>query len=263
MIDKDLLRRQLKDAQERRASGFVSYVKEDTTLRILPFTDASTGKALVAREFRQWRPKGEGRPVAHRGNWGKPDLFEAVRQQGGEFTWRETTAYLVNGIDVASGEAELRTWQLPASVYEAIVEILLDDEFADVLDPKSGMPFKIKRSGAGLKTKYSVMVGQKAVDVSRFVKQVKDPLTAVEDPGLERQADALGVDVSEFDLEEPAPEPVAAKKKPAKAAPVAEETEDEEEGDDEPLFPPAAPAAKAKATGATSIRDLLKKGGKG
>jgi len=261
MIDKDLLRKQLKDAQERRATGMVAYVKEDTTLRILPFTDASTGKALVAREFRQWRPSGEGRPVAHRGNWGKPDLFEVVRQQGAEFPWRPTTAYLVNGVDVASGDQELRTWQLPASVYEAIVEILLDDEFENVLDPKSGMPFKIKRSGTGLKTKYSVMVGQKAVDVSKFVKQVRDPLSAIEDPGLARQADALGVDLSEFDVEEPDPEPVA-KKKPTKAAPVAEETEDDDEGGDEPLFPPAASTAKPKATGATSIRDLLKGGKK-
>jgi hypothetical protein len=249
-IDKDLLRKQLKDAQERRSTGYVAYVKEDTTLRILPFTDAETGKQLVGREFRQWRPK-EGRPVPHRGNWGKPDLFDAVRDSSPDFAWREAKAYLVNGVEVGgSGDVELRVWQLPASVYEAILEILLDDEFENVLDLKAGLPFKIKRTGAGLKTKYSVMVGQKAVDVSKFAKGVKDPISAVEDPGLERQGDALGVDPAEFELEEPTPAPVA--KKPAKAA------EPEEDEDAEEIF---APAAKPK-TNATSIRDLLKGGKK-
>lgn len=256
MIDKDLLRKQLKDAQERRATGFVAYVKEDTTLRILPFKDPESGKELVAREFRQWRPKGEGRPVAHRGNWGKPDLFEAVKAEASDFPWRETTAYLVNGVEIGGQSDELKTWQLPASVYEAVVEILLDEEFENVLDLKAGLPFKIKRTGAGLKTKYSVMVGQKPVDVTKYVKQVKDPITAVEDPGIERQADALGVDASEFELEEPAPEPVA---KPRKAAPVVEESDEDEDGD-APVF--AAPSPTKPKGGAPSIRDLLKGGKK-
>ena len=255
MIDKDLLRRQLKEAQERRSAGNIAYVKGDVSLRVIPFKDGDSMN--FARKFVQWRPRGEGRPVAHRGNWDKPDLFESVKRETPDFPWRETSAYLVNAIDVSGNERELRVWQLPVSVYEAIAEILLDDDYDHALDPKSGVPFKIKRTGTGLATKYSVMVGQKAVDVSKFVSAARDPMDAVSDPGLETQASALGVDLGDFDIEADEPAPVA-EKKIKKPAPVAED--DDEDEDEDELFP--APAKKSSTGKAPSIRDLLKGGKK-
>jgi hypothetical protein len=282
-IDKDLLREQLKAAKERRATGNLAYIKGDTNLRIIPYKDEN-GRVVIGRKFIQWRPKGEGRPIPHRCNWNKPDVFEQIKESGefdGEFTWRESTSYLVNAVETDGDRKELRVWQLPATVYESIIEILLDDDYSDAVEVKTGKPFKIKKSGSGLGTKYSVMVGQKSVDVSAFVKGVKDPIDAVEDPGLERQAEALGVDVPE---EEEDPEPVKKPtKKPAKPVMVEEDEEDdsedvqsapakktakkpskpeptEEDEEEEGVYDPSVTSSRStpKAAGATSIRDLLK-----
>jgi hypothetical protein len=274
-IDKNILREQLKAAQDRRATGNVAYIKGDVALRILPFTDPETEKGSVARQFTQWRPRGEGKPIPHRGNWGKPDLFAKVEESETSFNWRKTNAYLVNAVEVSGNAREIRVWQLPSSVYEAICEILLDDDYDHALDLKKGVPFKIKRTGAGLSTEYSVIMGQKSIDVTNFAKQVVDPISAVADPGLERQSEALGVDAADFidDEEEVEPVKAPAKKKPAAKVEEAEDEEDEEEEaeeeeaeETEAVYKPGSKASSARPASqpakAASIRDLLKKGAK-
>jgi hypothetical protein len=240
MIDRDRLKQQIKDAKARQAAGNTAFIKEGgASLRVVPFYNKETKSYEVGREFTQWRPKGEGRPIASRENWNMPDVFDAVKASGGDLPWRKSTAYLVWGVDVAAEQKELRVWQIPTSVFEAMAEVFLDEEYDGVEDAQTGRPFKIKKTGSGLSTKYAVMLGEKKVDVSRLIKgKLEDPIKKIPMPSIAEQCEALGLDPDDF---EDAEMEAVSDRKPSKKAPK-EEPEDDE---DEEETPPAKKSKKA------------------
>jgi len=96
----------------------------------------------------------------------------------------------------------VRLWVLPTSVFSDLADYALDEEWADVFEPKKGYAFSIKRQGSGLDTEYTTKPQRKAFPVGKAVlDQVIDPLSEIKLPSLESQCAEIGMTVD--DLFEP------------------------------------------------------------
>lgn len=201
-IDREALRKQLNQRKEQRAAGNVEYIKKDTTrnLRILEFTTPD-GTVHFARTVVQHRLKADTKKtiIDRQKTLGLPcacaRLNALCSEKGTDSPFaRAQTIYYINAIDVDQTPHKVKIFQIPSSVWETIAEMLVSDEWKDVLDPQNGHTFAITRQGEGLDTEYPTIVGRKPWPVNEtLLKQVVDPITAVVDPGIQGQCDALGI----------------------------------------------------------------------
>ncbi|KKK84856.1 hypothetical protein LCGC14_2779140, partial [marine sediment metagenome] len=93
----------------------------------------------------------------------------------------------------------VRRWMLPTTLYDQIAEYVMDEEWADILEPKTGTAFNCKREGSGLDTVYTAKVQREPYPVNpALMKQVADPEKDMVDPGLKSQCEELGYEISEL-----------------------------------------------------------------
>lgn len=204
-INREAIRKQIEDAKKRRSGGFVQFLNKTgpTLLRILPFNDAD-GNEQFARTVAHYRYAGEGNKeiLDRQGTFGATCaasiIHNSAKDDGGESPFqRRQISYYVNAYDTSKQGSPIKIYKLPTTVFEAIAAMLVSDEWADVLDPAAGHGFTIMKTGSGLDTVYDVVVSRAPVPVdAKRLEQVKDPYTAVKDPGLKGQCEAMGV---EFD----------------------------------------------------------------
>lgn len=65
---------------------------------------------------------------------------------------------------------------LPASVYNSLIDLMLDDENGDFTDPKEGYDIKIKKEGQGKQgTTYSVLACKPTKLAKQYAKEIFDP----------------------------------------------------------------------------------------
>lgn len=249
MIDREALRKQLKEREAARQSGNIRFIGGDKTvnLRVLEFVAPEDESTQFSRLISEYigsdnkvaaldRAKTFGAPCA------ATALFEADRDSS-PFK-RRRVAYLVNAIDVDKTPHKVETWRIPNTVWESIATMLVTDDWADVLTNDKGHYFTIARTGTDLNTEYSVTVSRNPWPVKPdLVKQVKDPLSAITDPGLRAQCETLGVDIDQLfpdhgsmDLVEPIATGSAPAEQPKAASGKAK---------------PGVPAPKAKAAAKT------------
>lgn len=63
---------------------------------------------------------------------------------------------------------KVKLYPAPKTVFEKIIDILLDPDYGDITDPEEGREITIERSGKGLKTKYTVLPKPKATELEDF-----------------------------------------------------------------------------------------------
>lgn len=237
-IDRDAMREQLAKAKAARNQGFAQRLKDGTTnLRVLEFVD-DTGNPQFARTVSQFRFASDTKKtILDRQRTFGASCAATKLHEGNESPFqRRQTTYYVNAINIDKTPHKMEIFSLPTSVWEAIAEMLVGEEWSDVLEPTSGHAFAITRSGKELETEYSVVVGRKPWPVSEELQgQIKDPYSAVKDPGLVGQCEAMSLTVEDVfpdgidELEmvepivtgEPTAEAPAAKPAKAAAKPVA------------------------------------------
>lgn len=203
VVDRDTLRRETEEAKAQM--GKVRFLKKNATthLRIVEFTDSGG----VVRFHR--------RVVQHRDASGKkvvglcrvqtveqPCVFckvnEQAQDEGGDPVFRRQTQYWVNGMDINESSPRMRLWALPATAWQPIADTVMSDEWADILEAKTGHPFMVTRSGSGLDTEYSATPGRKPYPVpAAALGEVVDPFDEVEDPGLEAQCRVANVELDD------------------------------------------------------------------
>jgi len=201
-VDRKKLLAELKKVKERM--GKIRYLKANsvTHLRVLEFQDEE-GSIIFARSLVEHKKAEEGfqgkGKVCRLQTFGEQCAYcqiDTLAKESGETSpYRFRNTYLVSAIDIDSLDKKVTVWSLPTTVYNAIAALLLDDDYADLLEAKSGCGLTIKKEGSGLDTTYTTMPMRNPWPVSpSLLKQVKDPLEVVDDPGLEAQLDELGMD---------------------------------------------------------------------
>jgi len=201
-IDRKKLLAELKKVKERM--GKIRYLKAGTTnhLRILEFKDAE-GSTIFARPLVEHKKADEGFQgkghVCRLQTFGEQCAYcqiDTLAKESGETSpYKFRNTYLVSAIDIDSPDKKVSVWSVPTTVYKDIAALLLDDDYADLLEAKNGCGLTIKKEGSGLDTTYATMPMRNPWPVApSLLKQVKDPLEVVDDPGLEAQLDELGMD---------------------------------------------------------------------
>ena len=213
MIDEKKVKAQTEEAAQR--SGRFRYLKKNATtlLRILEFEDAD-GDVMFAQPLVEHRRRGAGGKslgICRSEIFGEPCAFcranQKARDTGEEASFISRTRYIVNGIDIENEANTMRLWVIPTTVFSAVAEYALDDEWKDILEPKTGLALSIKRSGSGLDTEYITKPTRKAYPVNKgLMKMVQNPLDSVRDVSLDTQCKQIGVDVEDlFDDTEVSP----------------------------------------------------------
>ena len=238
VVDRKKILEMLKKAKDRM--GKVRFLKKNSTthLRVLEFKD-DDGSKIFARQYVEHRKAGvfSGKgDVCRAETFNKPCAFcqvNLIAEQEGEtkpFTYR--TQYLVNAIDIDGGANRVVIFQLPTKCFEAIAQSTMDDEWENILEAKDGHAFTITKSGEGLGTEYGCRPMKNSYPVApSLMKQVKDPLEVIDDPGLEAQLetvgfsqeDLFGEDVAGLEDAEPS-EKAAADLEPSEEPEPSEET---------------------------------------
>ena len=205
-IDRDALKKQLADQKARRDGTFVQYIKKDETrnLRIVEFVDQD-GNNQFSRTVVHFRSAdGKKTFIDRKRTFGAAcaaTRMDEIASEAGEPSpfQRRQTQYYANAVDLNKTPHKMQMFALPATVWEIIATMLVSEEWENVLEPESGHPFVITRSGAGLDTTYTCTVGRKSFPVSEeLLKQVKDPYSAVGDSGIEGQCRELGVKIEDI-----------------------------------------------------------------
>jgi hypothetical protein len=271
-VDREALKKQMEKQKARSAGGKIRFLNKSgtTTLRLVGFKDED-GNEQFAREHHSWgRKGGQGQPITNRAMmFDKTDLIAKVLEKEADAPFKARVTYICNGVDISQTKQEMKRWQLPATVWASIAEYLMDEDFENLLDPKLGVAVKIKRSGSGLETEYSVVVSPKPVPVSKeLMKGVIDPLDDVDDPGIAGQAAAAGLDASDYFDEDELEELNTEKpKKKSKAKPAADDEDEEDapppkkkakppvEDEDEDEDEEEAPPPKKKKKPAPPVED--------
>lgn len=205
-VDRAKVKKQMAASKSR--SGKFRYLAKDTTtaLRIIEFKDAddATVFAHPLAEHRDVDAKGgKALGICREETFGKPCAFCRINQKhkdaGEDWAYTTKTRYAVNGIDINDSQLQMRLWVLPVTAYDQIAEYTIDDEWADILEPKGGSAFNCKREGSGLDTVYSVKPQRKPYPVNKeLMKNLVNPLDQIPDPGLEAQCEELGYEVSDL-----------------------------------------------------------------
>ena len=117
-----------------------------------------------------------------------------VRDRGHDAPFISRSRYVVNGVDIDNDPNTVRLYVLPTTVFNDIADYVLDEEWADVLEPKKGCAFGIGRKGEGLDTEYTTKPQRKSYPIGKSVMdQVTNPLNEIRDPGVESQCAEAGV----------------------------------------------------------------------
>ena len=209
MIDKKKVLKQTEEAAQR--SGRFRYLKKNATtnLRILEYKD-SDGATVFAQalvEHRRQGQGGRGLGICRQEMLGKPCAYcaaNAIAAAQGQMPFTTRTRYVVNAVDLDNEPGTVRLWVIPTSVFSDIADYACDDEWTDVLEPKGGYGFAIKRTGVELETSYTVKIHRKPYPVGKnIVDQVTNPLEGIRDPGLAAQCAELDLNVEDlFDADE-------------------------------------------------------------
>ena len=205
-VNRDKVKRQMAESKQR--SGAFRFLPKDTTtaLRIAEFEDAD-GDMAFARVLAEHRKKGstggKADGVCRLETFGQPCAFCKVNDEskgeGGDRIYDTKRRYAVNGIDINEKQPAVKIWLLPVTAYEQIAEYVTDEEYADILEQKPGLPFNCKKEGSGLDTTYTCKPKRESWPISKdLMAQVSDPVETFVDPGLEAQCSELGYDVSEL-----------------------------------------------------------------
>jgi len=205
-VNRDKVKKQMADSKQR--SGKFRYLKKDstTTLRILEFKDEE-GENIFARPFSEHREVnaqgGKALGVCREQTFGEPCAFCQVnkkrRDAGDELLYNTRTRYTVNGVDINDQQPSVRKWMLPTTLYDQVAEYVMDEDWADILEPKPGTALNCKREGSGLDTTYTAKPQRQPWPVSpALMKQVSDPLGDFGDVGLKSQCEELGYKVGEL-----------------------------------------------------------------
>ncbi len=238
VVDRKKILDMLKKAKDRM--GAVRWLKKNSTthLRVLEFKD-DDGSKVFARQFVMHRKAGvfSGKgDVCRAETFNKPCAFcqvNLIAEQEGEtkpFAYR--TQYLVNAIDIDEGASKVVIFQLPTTCFEAIAQSTMDDEWENILEAKDGHAFTITKSGEMKDTEYGCRPMKNPYPVApSLMKQVKDPLEVIDDPGLETQLetvgfsqeDLFGEDVEGLEGAEPSEEPTV-ESEPSEEPEPSEET---------------------------------------
>lgn len=207
-IDRKKVMKQTEEAAQR--SGRFRYLKKGATtnLRVLEYKDKD-GSMMFAQqqvEHRRGGQGGKGIGICRTETFGEPCAFcranQIARDSGQDAPFTSRTRYVINAINIDDDPNTVRLWVIPTTVFNDLAEYVLDEEWADVLEPKKGYAFGIKREGSGLDTTYTVKPQRKVYPVGKAVlDQVVDPLDEIRDPGLEAPCAEIGVAVG--DLFEP------------------------------------------------------------
>lgn len=205
MIDEKKVKAQTEEAAQR--SGRFRYLKKNATtlLRILEFEDAD-GDVMFAQPLVEHRRRGAGGKslgICRGEIFGEPCAYcrtnQKSRDAGEEAPFISRTRYIVNGIDVENEANTMRLWVIPTTVFSAIAEYALDDEWKDILEPKAGLSLSIKRSGSGLDTEYITKPTRRPYPVNKgLMKMVQNPLDSIRDVSLDSQCQQIGVDVEDL-----------------------------------------------------------------
>jgi len=205
-VNRDKVKKQM--AENKQRSGKFRYLPKDSTtaLRIVEFKDED-GEIIFARQLVEHREAGsvggKALGICRLETFGKPCAFckrnQLSKETGGEWEYDSKRRFAVNAIDINDKAISMRPWVLPVTAYDQIADFVMEEEYADVLEQKPGLPFNIKREGSGLETSYTVMPQRKPWPVSdELMKQVTDPLDQFGDPGLKEQCKSLGYEISDL-----------------------------------------------------------------
>jgi len=205
--DRDQFRRQLMEEVARlreRTGGKVRYIgKRVVHLRVVPFSD-SKGQMRFHRQvvFHRQPTGGKSIGLCRQQTFGQPCVFcrlnELAEQASQDRPYKFRNTFWVNGFDVNTNNPQMQIWSLPTSVWEAIAAAVLSEDWADVLDPEVGHPFRIEGVGDGLAREYTCQPARRPYPVpDELLEQVRDPLECVNDETLEQQAAAAGVDLAD------------------------------------------------------------------
>ncbi len=219
-INREALKKTLADNKARREAGNIRYIGEGKTvnLRVLEFVDEN-GESQFARTVVHFRRSAQNKDniINRQKTFGAScactRLAEMLAESGEPSPFQnQQTRYYVNAINVDQNPPKVEIWALPTSVWEALATMLVSDDWQDILEPKTGHAIMVQRTGKGLDTEYPTSPARKPWPVSdALLKQVKDPLKAIADPGIVGQCEALGIPVEDIfpegteDLELPDP----------------------------------------------------------
>jgi len=205
LIDKKKVMKQTEEAAQR--SGRLRFLKKNATtnLRIFEYEDED-GAVVFAQRLVEHRRQGEGGKglgICRQEVFGKPCAYCAANalavEKGAGFVFTSRTRYVVNAVDMDNEPKNVRLWVIPTTVFSDIADYALDEEWSDILEPKKGYGFAIKRTGQGLDTAYSTKVHRKSHPVGKdVIKQIANPLEGLRDPGLEAQCAELGVQATDL-----------------------------------------------------------------
>lgn len=205
-VDRKAMQEEVQAAKERRAQGTIRWLKKDavTNLRVLEFPDEN-GRVIFARAYARFQyPGGKKSMMDRQRTYGLPCAATQVQDMADEGKMespfdKRRTSFLVKAIDTDAKGSKIETWEIPMTVWEAIAEHALSDEWKDVLEPEAGHVFSISKSGSGLDTEYKVVVGRQPWPVSaKLLEGLTDPLYDLADPGIEGQCAELGVEPTEL-----------------------------------------------------------------
>ena len=200
----------VRKATEKAASrsGQFRYLKKGvtTSLRVLEYKDKE-GNTVFAQPVAEHRKNGDDSGknlgICREETFGEPCPFckinSIVRSKGKQAPFRTRVRYAMNAVDINDTKPQMRIWIVPQTVFTALAEYALDDEWEDVFQPKEGYPFGVSRKGEGLDTEYTVKPGRKAWPTSKeLTKQIVDPLTKISDPGIEDLCKEIGIDMADI-----------------------------------------------------------------
>ncbi len=233
VVDRKKILEQLAKVKSR--TGKVRFLKKDSTthLRVLEFKDED-GSKIFAKQYVQHRKAGVfggNGDVCRAETFDKPCAFCQVNlvaeEEGEQKPFNYRTQYLVNAFDIDDQANRVVIFQLPTTCFELIAKTTMDDEYENVLEAKEGRAFTITKAGSGKDTEYGCRPMANPYPVAPSVmKQVKNPLEVIDDPGLDAQLELVGFnkedlfgedfgELGEEDQSGPSKEPVEPSEEPS------------------------------------------------
>ncbi len=201
-IDKKALMEELQ--RVKSGSGKIRFLKKDmtTVLRVAEFNDGLFHRRIV---YHARKGDFSSKPaICRKAVFGEDCAFcmlmDKMQQSGEEVVFTSRSRYLLCAYDINSGGVpKFGAWEVPITVFEHIGALLLSDDWADILDPKTGHALCITKQGSGLDTTYSVGPSRNPVPIGKeSIGSLEDPLESVEDPTFEGQCKLLGIDPKEL-----------------------------------------------------------------
>lgn len=235
-IDRESIRGTLADVKSRRDMSGMKFIPKDktTNLRVMEFIGPN-GKMNFAFPISHFNLDQTGkkqvlnRAVTFGATCAATKIQSLVDENKMENPFhRSRNSFAIIAMNVDAKPLKLEVWQIPTTVWEAMAEVGMKDEWADIFEAEAGTPFAVSKSGTGLDTEYSCVPNRKPVPIpAALIKALGDPLEAIyagiKDPGLEAQCAVLGVTIEDLfgndDLTEV--EPITSPKSKSKAGKTA------------------------------------------